>query len=856
MHIGNILQNIDKLGVKLSSMVGLESIHKSSFTDKAQHIKKKVESSIGEAEVLSDLFLYQYFDEANSLFVSDEGWVGFLMELSPVVGSDETLTRNLELFFNDEMPSFSWIQFLLIASNDVNPILSMWQASRTSDIPALRKLAQGRSAFLKKSSNDFKHSVGRTSRNYKLYLAFSQKASPNDKTYKLKTFMHNLRQKLESLDLAPRVLGVEDLIALVREMVALDLRHKDQNNNDLCLRQGRYNPEAVIADQILKAPTAYEIEEDRIVHKDTGLASKCYFVSELPQEFSIAEMIGLLGDGNRDNLSIPGRFILSYTIASNLNKATQGALVQKGERTIDAAEQWYSRNNRDIKREAAEWKDINDRAKNGEKFLTEYFQVMLTCQSDFIDEAEQSLFSLYNILNWRLEVNKHFQLPALLSILPFHSQVLWTYLDQFKLTRTALSSEVIAKLPIHAEWKGVPEPGMLLIGRRGQLFNWNPFYRISSGNYNVCVFGPSGSGKSVFLQELATNMMAQGTKIFILDIGQSFKNICQLLGGEIVGFGKGSDIALNPFSGFKKEMSLEDRNIAVSYAKAITCSMCGAKGDNLKESIVEKAITKGLELYGAGLNITRLSEVLIKIGEEVGSSDVATNLSLSLFSYSKEGLYGKFFSNNTDDEEGSKEIKFDKQITVFEFEEIKNDPLLLAVVLQIIGMQIFMQVLTGDRSKRFVLIVDEAWMILEYAAKFLAELARTIRKYGGSLVVCVQNFTDLQGGEHQKAVLENSTWTVLLKQDEKGINAFKTSEAFKDMIPLIKSVSIAKDKYAEMLLCATGVRVVGRLVLDNYSKILYSTDADVFKKLGELAKGGVPLDEAVDMIARERYGSI
>ena len=276
-------------------------------------------------------------------------------------------------------------------------------------------------------------------------------------------------------------------MSLVRGILELDL---EANKSGIRTRPRRYDSNRLISEQTLSIGMSHEILEDRIEHRDTGLTSKCYFVTELPQEFSLNEMIGLLGDGARDNLAIPARFILSYTVASSINKASQGALIQKGDRVIDSAEQWYSRNNRDIKRESAEWKDINDRAKNGEKFLTEYFQIMMTAPSDFIDEAEQSLFSLYNILNWRLDINKHFQFPALLSVLPMHSSMLWTYLSQFKLARVALSREVIAKLPIHAEWKGVPEPGMLLLGRRGQLFNWNPFYRISSGNYNVCVFGP------------------------------------------------------------------------------------------------------------------------------------------------------------------------------------------------------------------------------------------------------------------------------------------------------------------------------------------------------------------------------
>ncbi len=866
MRISSLKEHLIDISARFAEFAGFEDNIRGGTSCISDKIKKEVEISTGSARSLSEYLIYKYYDESSSVFYTDDGVAGFLMELDPIVGSKEALEKNLELFFNNEMPADSWMQFLLVASSDIGSITEKWKQARVSTNPLLKKLEQGREKFLHRLSRDFKNSSGRITRDYKLYLVFNQNCGgSSSKLNELKIFMQNLKQKLDSINLAPKLLEAEDLIVLVREIVELNL---DIRNNDRVRpnsRPRRYNKNIIISDQILTPGVSNVILEDRIEHKSSKLASKCYFVTDLPKEFSLDEMIGLLGDGVRDNLAIPARFILSYTVANNLNKATQTALVEKGERVIASSEQWFSRNNRDIKREAAEWKDINDRAKNGEKFLTEYFQVMMTAPSDFIDEAEQSLFSLYNILDWRIDVNRHFQFPALLSILPMHCSYLWKSLSNFKLTKISLSSEVIAKLPIHAEWKGVPEPGMLLSGRRGQLFNWNPFYRISSGNYNVCVFGPSGSGKSVFLQDFTTSMMAQNVKVFILDIGQSFKNVCNLLGGEVIQFGSGSNIVLNPFSGFKANISESDRLIAKSYAKAIVCSMCGAKGNNLEESIIEKAISIGLELYGSKLDITKLAEVLSKGVEDKknnnnakNNSAVATNLSHSLYSYTKKGLYGKFFSSNNN-EEGNKpkqEAKFDKQITVFEFEEIKNDPLFLAVVLQIISMQIFMQVLTGDRSKRFVIIVDEAWMVLEHSAKFLAELARTLRKYGGSLVVCVQNFTDLQGGEHQKAILENSTWTVLLKQDEKGINAFKTSEAYKDIIPLIKSVSIAREKYAEALLCATAVKIVGRLALDNYSKVLYSTDADIFRGLNELTESGISLDEAVTTIALRKYGYV
>lgn len=143
-------------------------------------------------------------------------------------------------------------------------------------------------------------------------------------------------------------------------------------------------------------------------------------------------------------------------------------------------------------------------------------------------------------------------------------------------------------------------------------------------------------------------------------------------------------------------------------------------------------------------------------------------------------------------------------------------------------------------------------MLLDYAAGFFAEFARTVRKYGGSLVTCVQNFNDLQETKSRRDILENSTWTVMLKQDEKGLGAFKESEAFKDILPLIKSISLVPGKYSEMLLSSTGVNVVGSLVLDEYYNALYSTDSADYNYLMRAQEEGLTLDVAIEKLAQEK----
>ena len=778
---------------------------------------------------LDDYLSYRYFDEENNLFLSDGNICGFMLEISPIVGVDDSVHKNLSHFFNDELPEYSYLQFLLVASHDVEDILSHWQEARTNSSPLLDKITKRRAQFVRERATSFGVSDGRIARDYRIFVSFSQIIDTKNNTKSgITSFRDSFINKLESLQLAPRTCDAIDLIRLVRTMLQMELSTNTSAS---------YNPLELLSKQIVSPSVMQGIEDDRINHPSSGLVSRIYHIKELPLEFSLAETINLFGDSTRSSMGIPARFIISYSVSSNISKSGSAMITARGKKVIEASEKWYSNGNRDLKREAAEWQDINDRVtSNGERLLTEHWSLMITSTNASIDIVSQNLISLYNNNNFRLGVSSNLQLPSLLSMLPMQQGLMWNILDKFKLTRLVLSKEVIARLPIHAEWKGVPKSGVLLHARRGQLFNFNPFYKISSGNYNICIFAPSGGGKSVFLQELAVSLMAQNTRMFILDIGQSFANICTLLDGEIIQFGRNAPFSLNPFASFYKGMSPDDKDEFLKCTKGLLEVMCGVGDDARGSAELEKAIVAALVQNNYKLDISSFAKFL-----EDSDSVILQKYGATLYPYTNEGLYGKYFS-------GTKQATFKRLITVFEFEEIKNDPKLLSIVLQILLMEVTNQFLTGDRQTPFMIIVDEAWMLLDFATSFFAAFVRTVRKYGGSLVICVQNFMDLHKTQEHRTILENSTWTILLKQDEKGLGAFKESEAFKEMIPLIKSISLSPNKYAEALLYTTGVTVVGKLVLDDYSKALFSTDPSDFNFLKNKTKEGISLDEAVEQL--------
>jgi len=775
--------------------------------------------------VLESYLSYRYFDAENGLFINDSGVVGFILEISPIVGVDESIVKNLQHFFNDELPDNSYLQFLLVASHDVEDILNNWQSARSSNNAVLNKLTELRADFVRERAISFGMSDGRIARDYKIFLSYSQVKSS---MAAIKGFKAQFINKLESLVLSPRECDADDLIKLVRSLITMELKPQDYI---------RYNPYELLSQQMLTPNHLQVLEQYQINHKSTGLVSRIYTTSELPHEYSLLQTINLLGDNTRSVMGIPARFVISYSLASNISRGNGAIIAARGKKVIEAAGKWYSQGNHDIKREAAEWQDINDRSQSfGERFLTEHWALMVTSTKDSIDIVSQNLISLYNSNNFRLKPAENLQLPTLLNILPLQQGLVWNTLDKFKQIRLIQSKEVTARLPIHAEWKGVPKSGVLLHARRGQLFNFNPFYKISSGNYNICMFAPSGGGKSVFLQELAVSLMAQNTRMFILDIGQSFANICTLLDGEIIQFGRNAPFSLNPFASFKLNMNIDDRDEFLRCTKGLLEVMCNVGDDAKGSAELEKAIVAALTENNYELDITTFAQVL----ENTNSIELQ-RYGATLYPYTRDGLYGKYFA-------GTRAASFKRLITVFEFEEIKNDPKLLSIVLQILLMEITNQFLTGDRQTPFMIIVDEAWMLLDFATSFFAAFVRTVRKYGGSLVICVQNFMDLHKSQDHRTILENSTWTILLKQDEKGLGAFRESEAFKDMIPLIRSISLSPGKYAEALIYTTGVTVIGKLVLDDHSKALYSTDPQDFNFLKQKTREGISLEIAVEQL--------
>ena len=223
-----------------------------------------------------------------------------------------------------------------------------------------------------------------------------------------------------------------------------------------------------------------------------------------------------------------------------------------------------------------------------------------------------------------------------------------------------------------------------------------------------------------------------------------------------------------------------------------------------------------------------------------------------LFPYSMKGAYGRYFN-------GKSNIDFQSKFFVTELEELKAKPDLQRVVVQILMLLITNQVILGDRSVESGLIFDEAWDLLKgkQGGEFIERLARTLRKYKGALIVGTQNLDDFYSSPGAEAAFMNSDWLCCLKQKSESIALLKKTDKFRIndyQQKMLESVNTKPGEYAEVMIMTSGVGSIGRLILDPFSRVLYSTKPEEYRQVIDQQEKGLSLREAIEKVAKDRYG--
>lgn len=369
------------------------------------------------------------------------------------------------------------------------------------------------------------------------------------------------------------------------------------------------------------------------------------------------------------------------------------------------------------------------------------------------------------------------------------------------------------------------------------------------GNYNFAVAALSGSGKSVFVNELAFRYLGAGAKVWIVDVGRSYRNLCDLIDGEFIEFSdeRKNTICLNPFS------MIVDINNDMEMLLPLLAQMASPREplDNYSYSALAAATKRVWDTKGKRATITDVYDLLKtgRLSDDAEHERDLARLATSLEPYTRYGVYASYF-------EGEANIQFHKNFVVLELEELKSKKDLQAVVMQLMMYRIT-QEMYFDRSRRKLVIIDEAWDLMGSgsSASFIEAGYRRARKYGGAFGTITQSVEDYYKNEATKAAIQNADWLFLLRQKPESIERLgKEGKLHVDewMKRQLSSVTTEHGHYSEIFVHGPVGSGVGRLILDPFSMMLYSTRAEDFQAIKALKEQGASLVDAIDTLLAQR----
>lgn len=382
-----------------------------------------------------------------------------------------------------------------------------------------------------------------------------------------------------------------------------------------------------------------------------------------------------------------------------------------------------------------------------------------------------------------------------------------------------------------------------------------PMRRGITTNRNKFILGPSGSGKSFLTNHLQRSSYEQGTHIVIVDVGHSYKGLCEMVGGYYFTYSEQNPIRFNPFYiGEGDTLDTEKKESIKTLLLALW-----KKDDEAFTRSEYVALSNALQGYFDYLKNTEtvfpcfnsfyeylqtdFLEVLSK--DKVKEKDFDIDNFLFVLKPFYAGGEFDFLLNARENLD-----LLHQPFIVFELDNIKDHTILFPVVTLII-METFISKMRKLKGIRKIILIEEAWKAIarEGMAEYIRYLFKTVRKFFGEAWVVTQEVEDIISSPIVKqAIINNSDCKILLDQS-KYQNKFSQIQELLGLTEkekaLVLSMNKANDptkKYKEVFISLGGMlSKVYRTEVSREEYYAYTTEES----------------EKVEMLAyAQKYGSI
>lgn len=297
-------------------------------------------------------------------------------------------------------------------------------------------------------------------------------------------------------------------------------------------------------------------------------------------------------------------------------------------------------------------------------------------------------------------------------------------------------------------------------------------------NRNKFVLGPSGSGKSFFMNALIEQYMLYNMDIVIVDTGHSYSGLCSYYQGKYITYTDQTPITMNPFRIAEEEYNIEKKDFLCTL---IGVAWKGAEGifTPVERDVVAYVISAFYSKFFADhgeLSFNSFYEFaleripLIKLEEKIIFDFDEFRYVLKKFY--KGGEFAPILNKEAD------KSLFTERFIVFEIDSIKEHKILFPIVTLII-MDVFIQKMRYRSGRRKALVVEEAWKAIAspLMAAYLLYLYKTVRKFWGEAIVVTQELGDIIGNAVVKDSIINNSDTICLLDQTKFKDNYKDISA-------------------------------------------------------------------------------
>ena len=838
-------------------------------------------------------------DNEKRIFLCGDHTLGFCFECQPLSGGSEKEKDKVDQLLSQNFPENTTISFLLFRSPDIEEnVLAAERLRFHFNHPLLTPVFQERENFLKEftqkdlistSSAGARFNIGRVV-DVKLIVSvkipFSGEVPSEDSQAEVLEWATKLQSGLKNIGFAPIQMDADRYVRFMNVFINWDPKATWRQRVE-----GLWEDDKPIPAQIFDPESSVWMANPNHIQIGKKFV-KVLSAKKMPESTYFGNAIQYIGDLSGNNGGIHQNYAVCCNIIFPDPLKMKDSLSKKRTWANNQAYGPLMKFDPMLGQIKESFDTIYDSLMNGGRPLKTTFSVILFGDSEKeITSLSSQAQSFWSDQHFTLKDDMYVMLPLFTNCLPlccdrFAINELWRY-------KTMTTKEVSAILPMFGESKGSGTAHLQLLSRNGQIMSVS--LHDSSTNQNAVVAAESGSGKSFLLNEIVLDYMSEGARVWIIDAGKSYKKLCDALNGDFVEFSDQSTISLNPFETIVNWNDEEDAAVNLLGTMA---SMKGRLDDYQQAALKahmhqlwEESQARRMAVAGRqvseinayfdnqiaqvmqqnpqnaqgiidDLNVKRETEIYKALPPPDMSIDAVAeacfrdpdgrvrDVGVQLGSFCSNSSYGKFFA-------GHNTASFNGDLTVLELDELQGRKHLRQVVLLQLISQIQREIFLGERNRKKLVIIDEAWDLLKEGevASFMEGAYRKFRKYGGSAIIATQSAGDLIGSPAGVAIQNNSANTFYLGQKATTLEQLRAQNTLvmEDWaFNLLKSVRTEAGVYSEIFFQQGQIQSVGRLVVSAYQKLLYSTNPVDVNDIKQYQLQGMTVDQAIKAVLKDR----